>query len=74
VSESSECEIPACCEERTSKYPKAFGIGLEALLMIELSKHKRSTVDRFMDDIAGAPQVRFAFLVTGRPDHPITGH
>src|SRR5215510_13738502 len=48
--------------------PKAFGIGLEALFMIELSKHKRSTVDRSMDHIAGVPEVRFAFLVTGRYD------
>ena len=48
--------------------PKALGIGLEALFMIELSKHKRGTVDRFMDDIAAVPELRFAFLVTGRYD------
>src|SRR3546814_2898142 len=30
--------------------PRALGIGLEALLMIGLSKHKRETVDRFLDD------------------------
>src|SRR5262249_929547 len=48
--------------------PKAFGVGLEGLFMIELSKHKRGTVDRFIDDIAGVPEVRFAFLVTGRYD------
>ena len=48
--------------------PKALGIGLEALFMVELSKHKRGTVDRFMDDIAGVPEVRIAFLVTGRYD------
>jgi len=48
--------------------PKALGVGLEALFMIELSKHKRGTVDRFMDDIAQVPEVRFAFLVTGRYD------
>ncbi len=47
---------------------KALGIGLEALFMIGLAKHKRSTVDRFMDDIAKVPEVRFAFLVTGRYD------
>src|SRR5215470_13267701 len=29
--------------------PRVLGVGLEALYMIELSKHKRSTVDRFMD-------------------------
>src|SRR5262245_39666631 len=48
--------------------PRVLGIGLEALFMIELSKHKRGTVDRFMNDIAGVPEVRFAFLVTGRHD------
>ncbi|MBP5855814.1 Lrp/AsnC family transcriptional regulator [Marivibrio halodurans] len=48
--------------------PKALGIGLEALFMIELSKHKRGTVDRFMDDIVQVPEVRSAFLVTGRYD------
>ena len=48
--------------------PKALGIGLEALFMIGLSKHERGTVDRFMDDIVEVPEVRFAFLVTGRYD------
>src|SRR5215510_6425013 len=48
--------------------PKALGLGLEALFMIELSKHERGTVDQFMDDIAGVPEVRVAFLVTGRYD------
>jgi len=48
--------------------PKALGVGLEALLIIELAKHKRGVVDRFMDDIAGIPEVRVAFLVTGRHD------
>ena len=48
--------------------PKALGIGLEALLMIELSKHRRSTVDNFLDEIVLVPEVRFAFLVTGRHD------
>jgi DNA-binding Lrp family transcriptional regulator len=48
--------------------PKALGIGLEALFMIELSKHERDTVDKFMDDIVDVPEVRSAFLVTGRYD------
>ena len=47
---------------------RALGIGLEALFMIELSKHKRGTVDRFLDDVVKIPEVRFAFLVTGRHD------
>lgn len=48
--------------------PKALGVGLEALFMIELSKHERGTVDTFMDDIVKVPELRFAFLVTGRYD------
>ncbi|BBK41771.1 ArsR family transcriptional regulator [Allostella vacuolata] len=48
--------------------PKALGIGLEALFMIELSKHERGTVDQFMDYVVGVPEVRSAFLVTGRYD------
>ena len=48
--------------------PKALGIGLEALLMIELSKHRRSTVDTFLDEVVQVPEVRSAFLVTGRHD------
>src|ERR1700743_836526 len=31
--------------------PKALGVGLEALFMIGLEKHKRGTVDRLMDDL-----------------------
>ncbi len=48
--------------------PQAMGIGLEALLMIELSKHKRDTVTRFMEDIVEIPEVRSAHLITGRYD------
>ena len=48
--------------------PKALGIGLEALLMIELSKHNRGIVDQFLDEIVGVPEVRSAFLVSGRYD------
>lgn len=48
--------------------PRALGIGLEALLMIELAKHERATVDRFMEEIARIPEVRSARLITGRYD------
>ena len=48
--------------------PKAMGVGLEALFMIELSKHKRGAVDKFMDDIVNVPEVRSAYLVSGRYD------
>ena len=48
--------------------PHALGIGIEALLMIELSKHKRSNVDAFMQAVGEIPEVRAAFLLTGRWD------
>lgn len=48
--------------------PKALGIGLEALFMIGLAKHERSTVDQLLDEVVHIPEVRFAFLVTGRYD------
>jgi DNA-binding Lrp family transcriptional regulator len=48
--------------------PRALGVGLEALLMTGLSKHERDTVDRFLDEAVSLPEVRFAFLVSGRYD------
>lgn len=48
--------------------PKALGLGLEALFMIELSKHERIIVDQFMKDVVNIAEVRSAFLVTGRYD------
>lgn len=48
--------------------PKALGIGLEALFMIELSKHKRGLVDNFLDEVVTVPEVRSAYLLTGRHD------
>jgi len=48
--------------------PKALGVGLEALLLIELSKHERLTVDRFLAEVTEIPEVRSARLITGRYD------
>jgi DNA-binding Lrp family transcriptional regulator len=48
--------------------PKAMGVGLEALLLIELSKHERGGVDRFLTEVVKIPEVRSAFLITGRWD------
>lgn len=48
--------------------PEALGIGIEALLLIELAKHERSAVDRFLDEIIGVPEVCYAHLITGRHD------
>ena len=44
------------------------GVGLEALLMIELAKHERQTVESFMEDVVYIPEVRSAFLISGRYD------
>lgn len=46
----------------------AFGVNLEALLMIGFSKHNRSNVDKFLNEITEIPEVQSAFLVTGRYD------
>ena len=46
----------------------AFGVGIEALLMIELAKHERATIDSFMADVATIAEVRSAYLLTGRWD------
>ena len=48
--------------------PKAMGVGLEALLYVEMSKHERGLVDLFLAEIVEVPEVRFAFLVTGPHD------
>lgn len=48
--------------------PKAMGIGLEAMLFIELAKHKRGVVDRFLEEVVQIPEVRSAFLITGTHD------
>jgi DNA-binding Lrp family transcriptional regulator len=47
---------------------RALGVGIEALLMIELSKHKRAVVDSFMEEVGRIPEVRSAFLLSGRWD------
>jgi len=40
----------------------------EALFLIGLAKHDRAAVDRFMAEVAEIPEVRSAFLITGRYD------
>lgn len=53
---------------RAEVTPAALGVGIEAIFMVELSKHKRGAVDSFLDAVAEVPEVRSAFLVTGRHD------
>jgi len=46
----------------------ALGFDLEALLYVALAKHTRDLVDDFLRDVVTIPEVRSAFLVTGRHD------
>jgi DNA-binding Lrp family transcriptional regulator len=73
---------PSSCHERIKRLwsedvltgahavvdPKHMGVGIEALLFIELAKHERATVDTFMADVVTIPEVRSAYLITGRHD------
>jgi len=45
-----------------------FGVGLQALFMVTLSKHDRGLVDRFMDEVSRINEVRSLFLISGRYD------
>lgn len=47
---------------------RQLGVGLQGLFMIGLEKHERGTVDALLDDLERVPEVRFAFLVSGRYD------
>ena len=58
----------ACGPKACSAAPSVMGVGLEALLMIRLAKHERQTVDSFMHDVVAIPEVRSAFLISGRYD------
>lgn len=40
----------------------------EALFFIELAKHERTVADRFLNETEFIPEVRQAFLVSGRYD------
>ncbi len=46
----------------------ALGFQVEALLFVALSKHTRDVVDEFLRQVVTIPEVRSAFLVTGRHD------
>lgn len=73
---------PSSCHERLKKLwdmgvltgahaavdPARFGLGLQALLMIGLTKHERDTVDSFLDHAAAVPEVTAVYLITGQYD------
>lgn len=73
---------PSSCHERVKRLwsegvltgahavvdPRHMGVGIEALLFIELAKHERATVDSFMAEVVTVPEVRSAYLITGPHD------
>ncbi|MEM8794347.1 MAG: Lrp/AsnC family transcriptional regulator [Pseudomonadota bacterium] len=44
------------------------GLSLRALLFVQMSEHEKSNLDRFVDDILHMPEVRAAWMITGRFD------
>ncbi|MFN3686746.1 Lrp/AsnC family transcriptional regulator [Salinarimonas sp.] len=49
-------------------HPAAYGVGLEALFLVTLTKHDRQVVERFMSEVAQINEVRALFLISGRYD------
>ena len=47
---------------------RQFGVGLQAIFMLKLSKHDRRIVDRFMEEVAQINEVRSIFLISGQYD------
>lgn len=73
---------PSSCHERLKRLraagilrgahlevdPGLFGYDIQALFFIGLAMHNREVVDAFLSDVVQIPEVRSAFLVTGRHD------
>jgi DNA-binding Lrp family transcriptional regulator len=49
--------------------PGAFGIGLQAMVSVQLKQHTRSAVARFEQSAIGLPQVVALYHLTGRMDY-----
>lgn len=49
--------------------PAAFGIGLQAMVAVQLKRHTRSAVARFEKSAIGLPQVVALYHLTGRMDY-----
>ncbi|WP_259782025.1 Lrp/AsnC family transcriptional regulator [Aestuariispira ectoiniformans] len=47
---------------------KTMNMRLEALILIQLDKHDGSVVEEFLEEIIAIPEVKSAFLITGRYD------
>jgi DNA-binding Lrp family transcriptional regulator len=44
------------------------GLGLRALLFIQMSEHEKTNLDGFVKDALSMPEVRAAFMISGRFD------
>lgn len=51
--------------------PAAFGIGLQAMVAVQLKRHTRSAVARFEKSAIALPQVVALYHVTGRMDYVV---
>jgi DNA-binding Lrp family transcriptional regulator len=49
--------------------PRAVGVGLQAIIAVRLSKHSRSSVDRFRREILEQPEVVTLYHVGGGNDY-----
>ncbi len=49
--------------------PAAFGIGVQALVSVQLTRHTRSAVGRFEKTVLELPQVVALYHLTGRTDY-----
>lgn len=44
------------------------GLALKALLFVQMSEHEKANLDRFISEIVRLPEVRAAWMITGRFD------
>ena len=51
--------------------PAAFGIGLQAMVSVQLKRHTRTAVARFEERAIGLPQVVALYHLTGRMDYVV---
>lgn len=49
--------------------PEAFGIGVQALVVVQLERHTRAAVGRFEKSVLELPQVVALYHLTGRMDY-----
>jgi Lrp/AsnC family transcriptional regulator, leucine-responsive regulatory protein len=49
--------------------PKAIGLEIQAMVMIQLDRHQAAPIDHFEDGVRAVPEVRACYHVTGRYDY-----